>query len=64
MKTLAEREKHFRQGLKELLNKHQAEIEITLNSESGTPLLRVTMAAIYDDADSGDLIADYCEFVI
>ena len=61
MKTLAEREKHFRQELEELLNKHQAEIEITLNSGSGTPLLRVTMAAIYDD---GDLIADYCEFVI
>ena len=61
MKTLSEREKHFREGLEELLNKHHAEIEIIHDSENGAPSITITMASIYED---GDLIADYCEFVI
>lgn len=57
MKTREQREKHFRDELKALLNRHGAELII----DGYDALCKVQMACIYDD-DSGDLLAEYCEF--
>ena len=65
MKTKEEREKHFREELRQLLSRHQAELDI---GDDGKPygmqsgVATITMESIWND--DGDLIADFCEFEI
>jgi len=63
VKTKEERELHFREELRQLLNRHQAELDI---GEDDAPYgmyvgtATITMKSIWDD--DGYLIAEYCEF--
>lgn len=65
MKTAAEREKHFRQELEQLLNRHGCEIVVTDDGKPygmHSPVLRFEMDAIYDDSGSGVMLAEYTDF--
>ena len=60
MNTAEHREKLFRDELKQLLDKHRAVMVIT---DDGKPC-RIEMEEIYDDADTGEVLAEFCEFEI
>jgi hypothetical protein len=67
MNTAEHREKLFRDELKQLLDKHGAVMVIT---DDGKPygmhssICRIEMEEIYDDADTGEVLAEFCEFEI
>ena len=67
MKTAEQREQHFREDLRKLLKRHEAEMVVT---DDGKPygmqsaICKIEMDAIYDDSGDGDLLADFCEFEI
>ncbi len=66
METKDSREKNFRSDLKILLDKYCAELEITDDGADygmQTGIAVITMDSIYDK-QSGDLLADFCEFEI
>jgi hypothetical protein len=66
MKTKKNREKNFRLDLQKLLNNHDAELVITddgVGYGMQTGSVVVTMNSIYDK-ETGDLLADFCEFEI
>ena len=56
MNTAEHREKLFRDELKQLLDKHGAVMH--------SSICRIEMEEIYDDADTGEVLAEFCEFEI
>lgn len=59
---MTDREQEFRDDLRALLAKHNAELEITDDGKPygmATPIVRVSMESVYE----GDkLVKDFCEF--
>ena len=61
MKTKDQREKMFRDDLEKLLNKHQAEMDLEIESfHGGSSHMLVTMFTILDD--DTNTTHEYCEF--
>lgn len=63
MRTAEQRKASFLRELQDLLNRYQAELQVTDDGKDygmHTGVCQITMPSIYDN--DHNLIADYCEF--
>ena len=61
MSTMQLREKEFRDDIRDLLKKHNAEMIIDEVGESCASVLRIEMSTIYND-DGDEVVSDYLDF--